>query len=93
MNKNIIGDRIKADKDKIIEMYSYFGMDIIELADEYNILPQTMAKHLHCWGEKIRKGDYSKHKKAEVFKVKRSKELQAMIDYNTKINNGRIKFY
>ena len=77
MNKNIIGDRIKADKDKIIEMYSYFGMDIIELADEYNILPQTMAKHLHCWGEKIRKGDYSKHKKVEVFKVKRSKELQA----------------
>ena len=93
MNKNIIGDRIKAEKDKIIEMYSYFGMDIIELADEYNILPQTMAKHLHCWGVKIRKGDYKKHKKVEVFKVKRSKELQAMIDYNTKINNERIKFY
>ena len=93
MNKNIIGDRIKAEKDKIIEMYDYYGEDILVIADEYNILPQTMAKHLHYWGVKIRKGDYSKHKKVEVFKVKRSKELQAMIDYNTKINNGRIKFY
>ena len=93
MNKNIIGERIKADKDKIIEMYSYFGMDIIELADEYNILPGTMCIKLYVWGIKIRSGDW--HKKKEVIKqkMKRSKELQAMIDYNTKINNGRIKFY
>ena len=43
MNKNIIGDRITADKDKIIEMYSYFGMDILDLAEEYNILPITTS--------------------------------------------------
>ena len=93
MNKNIIGDRIKADKDKIIEMYSYFGMDIIELADEYNVLPMTMCNKLHHWGVKIRSGDY--HKKREVIKqkMKISKELLAMRVYNTKINNGRVKFY
>ena len=93
MNKNIIGDRITADKDKIIEMYSYFGMDIIELADEYNVLPMTMCNKLHHWGVKIRSGDY--HKKREVIKqkMKISKELLAMRVYNTKINNGRVKFY
>ena len=39
MNKNIIGDRIKADKDKIIEMYDYYEEDILDIAEEYDILP------------------------------------------------------
>ena len=93
MNKNIIGDRIKANKDKIIEMYSYFGMDILDLAEEYNILPGTMCIKLYAWGIKIRSGDW--HKKREVIKqkMKVSKELLEMRAYNTKINNGRIKFY
>ena len=93
MNKNIIGDRIKADKDKIIEMYDYYEEDILDLADEYDILPGTMCIKLYAWGIKIRSGDW--HKKREVIKqkMKISKELLAMRAYNTKINNERIKFY
>ena len=93
MNKNIIGDRIKADKDKIIEMYDYYEEDILDLADEYNVLPMTMCNKLHHWGVKIRSGDW--HKKREVIKqkMKISKELLEMRAYNTKINNERIKFY
>ena len=93
MNKNLIGARIKTDKDKIIEMYDYFGADILDLADEYNVSPMTMCNKLHHWGVKIRSGDY--HRKREVIrqKMKVSKELLAKRAYNTKINNGRIKFY
>ena len=93
MNKNIIGDRIKAEKDKIIEMYDYMGIDILDIAEEYNIRPDTMCVKLHRWGIKIRKGDYTRHRAVVKAKPKRSKELQEMIDYNTKVNNERIKFY
>ncbi len=92
MNKNIIGNRIKADKEKIIEMYDYYGIDILNIAEEYNILPGTMCKKLHDWGIKIRKGDY--HRKVKTYKhekIKISKELQAKRDYNTKVNNEKIK--
>ena len=93
MNKNVIGDRIKADKDKIIEMYDYYEEDILDLAEEYDILPGTMCIKLYAWGVKIRSGDW--HKKREVIKqkMKISKELLEMRAYNTKINNERIKFY
>ena len=92
MNKNIIGNRIKAEKDKIIEMYDYFGADILDIAEEYNVLPMTMCNKLHAWGIKIRSGDY--HRERELIKqtIKISKELLDMRAYNTKINNGKIKY-
>jgi transposase-like protein len=93
MNKNIIGARIKADKEKIIEMYDYMGVDILDIAEEYNILPNTMCKKLHDWGVKIKRGDYTRKREKGKVKIKRSKELQEMIDYNTKVNDERIKFY
>ena len=92
MNKNIIGAIIKRDKSIIIDLYKS-DKDILDLADEYNVLPETMCNKLHHWGVKIRSGDY--HRKREVIKqkMKISKELLEMRAYNTKINNGRIKFY
>jgi len=92
MNKNIIGDRIKQDKEKIIEMYDYFGTDILDIAEEYTILPSTMCKHLHDWGVKIRKGDYTRERGTAKFVMKRSKELQEKMAYNTKVNNEKIKY-
>jgi len=93
MNKNIIGERIKADKNKIIEMYDYYEEDILDLAEEYNVLPMTMCNKLHHWGVKIRSGDYQRKREVIKQKMKISKELLAMRAYNTKINNGRIKYY
>jgi len=92
MNKNTIGNRIKADKDRIIEMYDYYGIDILDIAEEYNILVSTMCKKLHEWGVKIKKGDFTKVKAYQHEKIKVSKELQAMRDYNTKVNNEKIKY-
>ena len=93
MNKNVIGDRIKVDKNKIIEMYDYYEEDILDLADEYDILPGTMCIKLYAWGVKIRSGDWHKRREVIKQKIKVSKELLEMRAYNTKINNERIKFY
>ena len=93
MNKNVIGKIILQDKEKIIKMYDCDRIDILDIAEKYNIRAGTMCQKLRKWGVRIRKGDYVKHKSAVEVKVKRSKELQAKIDYNTKINNERIKFY
>ena len=92
MNKNIIGARIKTDKDKIIEMYDYFGADILDLAEEYNVLPATMCNKLHTWGIKIRSGDYHRERELIKQKTKVSKELLDMRAYNTKVNNKKIKY-
>ena len=92
MNKNIIGERIKADKDKIIEMYKS-DKDILDITEEYNVSPCTLCKKLKDWGVKVRKGDWKREKKVYKHeKVKVSKGILDMRAYNTKVNNGKIKY-
>ena len=91
MNKNIIGEKIKRDKDKIIEMYES-GKDIQSLANEYNIVVQTLLKKLKLWGVEIKKGDYVKRFKKENPKMELSPELLKRRKENTRINNIKIEY-
>ena len=93
MNKNIIGARIRADKEKIIEQYIN-GVDILILAKRYNVLSNTLCARMRKWGIKARRGDYKasdilKEKKSGKAKV--SPELLEKRRINTLINNDRIK--
>ena len=92
MNKNLIGERIRADKDKIIKQYVN-GVDILILANRYNVLSNTLCARMHKWGIKVRSGDYkaSDILKEEKCKMEVSPELLAKRRINTLINNDRIK--
>ena len=91
MNRNLISARLLSDQAKIIEMYKS-GVDILELADEYNIMVNTLCQKLRKWGIKIRSGDWWKEsKKYKQLKQKFSPELLARMKENSRINNNPKK--
>lgn len=94
MNKNLIGERIRIDKDKIIRQYVN-GVDILILAKRYDVLTRTLCAHMRRWGVKIRQNDYRAGERAKEqepdCKMKVSPELLAQREFNTLINNKKIK--
>jgi len=93
MSKNLIGARIKAEKEKIIKMYKD-DIPISDIAKEYGVVSTSLWQHLKNWGVSMRRKVYQrKEKKVNNFKRKFSPELQAKMEENTRINNKYIKFY
>ena len=93
MNKNLIGARIKAEKDKIIAMYQN-DVRVLDIATEYGVIETSLYRYLKKWGISIKRKTYQfRKKKINNFKRKFSPELQAKMKENTRINNKYIKFY
>ena len=93
MSKNLTGARIKAEKDKIIAMYEN-DIRILNIAKEYGVVETSMYRHLKKWGIPVKRKPYQpREKKVNNFKRKFSPELQAKMEENTRINNGKIKFF
>ena len=88
MNRNLISIRLRADKAKIIERYNS-GVDIIDLANEYNAKINTLCHRLYMWGVKVRGKDWHKKGVYKGEKPKYSTELLAQRAINTKINNNK----
>jgi len=90
MNRNLISARLRTDKAKIIEMYNN-GVDIIELADEYDAKINTLCHRLYMWGVKVRGSDWHKKGVHKGAKPKFSPELMAKMKENSRINNDPKK--
>jgi len=90
MNRNLISARLRADKVKIIEMYNN-GVDIIELADEYDAKINTLCHRLYMWGVKVKGSDWHKKGVHKGAKPKFSPEFLAQRAINTQINNDPKK--
>ena len=91
MGSKIIGARIEADKDIIIDMYGD-GISISTLASDYDVKVDTICRRLRQWGEKIKSNDWHKKEKGKRSEHKYSKELLAKMKENSRINNGRIQY-
>jgi len=91
MNKNLIGARIKAEKEKIIRMYKN-DIRVLDIAEEYGVVETSIYRHLKKWSIPIKRKPYQpREKKVKDFKRKFSPELQVKMKENTKINNKYIK--
>lgn len=93
MSKNLTGERIKTEKEKIIKMYKD-DIPILNIAKEYGVVSTSLWRHLRKWGVPIKRKVYQRKKnKVNNFKRKFSPELQAKMKENTRINNKYIKFF
>ena len=92
MNYNLLGNRIRANKDKIIEMYKA-DTHIIDIAEEFGVVESTIHRHLRNWGVPLKRGAYKRRKKkVKKFKRKFSPELLAKFKENSRLSKGNIKY-
>lgn len=92
LSKNVIGARIRADKDIIIKMYND-AITIMDIAKEYNVGNYTITTYLRRWGCKVNRKEYeTKQIKYNDFKRKFSKKFLANQAMNTAINNNSKHF-
>lgn len=93
MNKNVIGNRIKANKANIIAMHNN-GAVLQDIADEYNVAVSTIHMHLRRWGYKIKRKTYKRRVKGVVkYKRKFSKEFLANRAEMTKKYGHMVKHF
>jgi len=78
------------DQAKIIEMYKS-GVDISEIASEYNVCVNTTCHRLYKWGVKIRDRDWREKGENKQPKQKFSPEFLAQRAINSRINNDPKK--
>jgi len=90
MGSKIIGAKIQADKNKIIEMYTG-GVSIGRLAIDYDVKVDTICRRLRKWGIKIKSNDWHKKEKGKRPEQKFSLELLAKMKENSRINNDPKK--
>jgi len=92
MNYKEVGNRIRANKDKIIAMYEA-DTSLIHIAVEYGVADCTIYRYLQKWGVPLKRGIYRRRKR-EVKKYKRkfSPEFLAHQAEITRLNKGKIKY-
>ena len=93
LNKNIIGLRIRRNKDNILAMYDK-GDTLQVIADEYNVVVSTIHIHLRSWGVKVKRNIYRRRVKgANKYKRKFSKEFLANRAEMTARYGHKIKYF
>lgn len=92
MNKNIIGKRVKENRENIIKAYQN-NISIYDIAIKYDVKPSTIYRWLNRWKVKIIRGTY-KHERVNIKKFKRefSPELKLKMKENTGINNKHMTY-
>ena len=90
MNRNLITIGLISGQAKIIAMYEN-GVDITEIAAEYNAKVNTICRRLRKWGIKIKDGDWYKKGKYQL-RREFSPKLLAKMKENSRINNEKIQY-
>ena len=92
MNKIIIGQRILADKAKIIELYKA-DVFVAKIAVEYGVGINTIYNYLRRWGVPLKTRPRQLHQKKTVKKDHRyfSPALKAKMAENSQVNNKLVE--
>jgi len=92
MSKISTGHRIRADKEKIIELYKA-DVYVANIALKYGVAIGTIYRYLRQWGIPVKRKQCQHHDKTvKKFYRYRSPALKAKMKENSRINDKYIKY-